>query len=69
VTLAHIHVGAADTFGPVVVNFNPTVNGLDNCVSADPQLIKTIRQNPEAYYVNVHTTQFGAGAIRGQLHK
>ena len=26
-----------------------------------------ICQNPSAYYVNYHTTAFGAGAIRGQL--
>jgi hypothetical protein len=24
--------------------------------------------NPSAYYVNYHTTAFGGGAIRGQLH-
>ena len=46
ITAAHIHVGAAGTNGPVVVNFAPTVNGLSNCVSGvDRDLIKAIRQN------------------------
>jgi hypothetical protein len=29
--------------------------------------LKAIRQNPSAYYVNVHTTEFPNGALRGQL--
>jgi hypothetical protein len=37
------------------------------CVSAARDLIKTIRMNPSNYYVNVHTTDFPDGAIRGQL--
>ena len=56
VILAHIHRGDAQTNGPVVVDFNEPVNGLQGCVSADAALIKDIRQNPESYYVNVHTT-------------
>ena len=30
-------------------------------------LIKAIRQNPQQYYVNVHTNTYTAGAIRGTL--
>lgn len=70
ITNAHIHVGTADVSGPVVVGFDPVNNGLNNCVSGvDPGLIKDIRQNPQGYYVNVHTSTFPAGAIRGQLSK
>jgi hypothetical protein len=67
VILAHIHHGAAGTNGPVVVDFMEPVNGLSGCVHADAALIKDIRQDPSAYYVNVHTTMFPVGEVRGQL--
>jgi hypothetical protein len=67
VILAHIHHGAAGTNGPVVVDFVEPVNGLNGCVTADVALIKQIRQDPADYYVNVHTTMFPAGEVRGQL--
>ena len=63
VVAAHIHAGAAGANGPVVIPLPP----LSGCVSADPELIKQIRQNPADYYVNVHTTTYRGGAVRGQL--
>jgi len=69
ITAAHIHSGPAGVPGPIVVNFNPAVNGLSGCVDVDPELIKAIRQNPSDYYVNVHNPAFPAGAVRGQLSK
>ena len=70
ITAAHIHLAPAGVNGPVVVSFSPAVNGLTNCVNnISPGLMKDIRQNPENYYVNVHTTEFPGGAIRGQLSK
>jgi hypothetical protein len=68
-TAAHIHLGDADESGPVVVNFMIDTNGLSGCVHADAQLIKQIRQNPDAYYVNVHNAEYPGGAVRGQLSK
>ena len=69
---AHIHVGTATEAGPVVVALTPPdASGYSSGeVTADPELIKAIRQNPENYYVNVHTLPlYGAGAVRGQLSK
>jgi hypothetical protein len=67
VILAHIHEGGAGSNGPVVVDFMEPVNGLNGCVHADAALIKTIRKHPADFYVNVHTTMFPGGEVRGQL--
>jgi hypothetical protein len=68
---AHIHVGDSTVAGPVVVPLAaPDANGdSSGCASVDPELIKAIRQNPSGYYVNVHNSDFPAGAVRGQLSK
>jgi len=70
-TAAHIHVGAVGVAGPVVVGLTPPTSGSSSsCVTGvDPELIKAIQQHPENYYVNVHNTDFPAGAMRGQLSK
>jgi CHRD domain len=68
---AHIHSGAADAAGPVVVTLTPppTDGSSKGCVSAGADLIKDIRQNPGNFYVNVHNADFPDGAVRGQLSK
>jgi hypothetical protein len=68
---AHIHVGAADVAGPVVVALTPPDGSgqSEGCVVADKALADAIYNDPSAYYVNVHTTDFPAGAVRGQLTK
>jgi hypothetical protein len=70
-TVAHIHEGAVGQAGPPVVTLTPppTNGSSKNCVSADKELIKRIRQNPESFYVNVHNADFPDGAVRGQLSK
>ena len=71
VTAAHIHKAPAGDFGSVVVLlFEGEYAGTDSesgCVTAARRLIKQIRKNPSDYYVNVHSTDFPAGAVRGQL--
>jgi hypothetical protein len=66
---AHIHKGAAGTNGPVVVPFTaPGADGNSSgCAPADAALIADIAANPSGYYVNVHTKEHPAGAIRAQL--
>lgn len=69
-TGAHIHQGEAGVAGDIVVPFEaPGEDGTaSGCVSeVDPNLIADIIANPAGYYVNVHTSDFPAGAIRGQL--
>jgi hypothetical protein len=69
----HIHVGPAGVAGPIVVPlFSGTFAGTDSvsgCVQdVDTELIKAIRHDPSAYYVNVHSRPaFPGGAVRGQL--
>lgn len=64
---AHIHPGAADVAGPVVVPFEPPRPLASGCVDVEQELGERIIGDPEAFYVNVHTPDFPGGAVRGQL--
>ena len=67
-TGAHIHEGAAGVAGGVVVTLTPPVSGFSSgCTTVEREVALDILKNPENYYVNVHTTDFVDGAIRGQL--
>ena len=68
---AHIHVGEAGETGPVVVPLTPPdASGVSSgCTEVSRELAKEILKNPGAYYVNVHTSDFPGGAVRGQLSK
>lgn len=70
-TMAHIHKGGPNEAGPVALALTPpdASGHSKGCASADEALAKDLIQNPGAYYVNVHTGAFKAGAIRGQLSK
>jgi hypothetical protein len=65
-TAAHIHLTAN---GNVVVPLTaPDASGkASGCVNVSRTLVRAILANPADYYVNVHTTDFPAGAIRGTL--
>ena len=74
--MAHIHRGAVGTNGPVEVNLAWPQDGQSaDCLTEgeagkglDPGEVQRILANPQAYYVNVHNTDYPSGAIRGQLH-
>ncbi|GLZ29657.1 hypothetical protein Lesp02_18470 [Lentzea sp. NBRC 105346] len=73
-TLGHIHQGAAGQNGPVKVTFfgtpmPETVTSAAGQVIVDAALAQEIVKNPAGFYVNLHSTEFGGGAVRGQLKK
>lgn len=54
--------------GQTVVALAAPVKGIaDACVDADPALIQDIRDKPGNYWVDVRTTDFPKGAVRGRL--
>ena len=81
VRMAHIHAGKRGENGPVVANLAWPQGGQSaDCLDGINQrtrfaasvpdvraLIADILANPDRYYVNVHNSQYPAGAIRGQL--
>jgi CHRD domain len=66
---AHIHRGKAGVAGNVVVPLKtPNAAGKSKgCAKASKALVRSMIKRPGAFYVNVHTGEFPAGAIRGQL--
>ena len=69
VIAAHIHEGDAGVAGDVVVPLftEPPTGEMTGCVQGDPAVVAAILTDPAGYYVNIHTEQFQAGAVRGQL--
>lgn len=73
--MAHLHLGAAGTNGPVEVNLAfPQGGQAADCLTEgeagkglDPGEVQRILANPEGYYVNVHNSAYPSGAVRGQL--
>jgi 5'-nucleotidase len=67
---AHIHRGAVGVAGGIVVTLSPpgASGNATGCVGGvNRALVQEIVDFPERFYVNVHTSDYPAGAIRGQL--
>lgn len=71
VTMAHIHQGSAGANGPVIAPlflglglFDPA-NPISGTAPVNTPLVLAMLSGD--YYVNVHTTEFPAGEIRGQI--
>lgn len=72
VTAAHIHYGTGPSAGGIAVPLplsSPFGGTATGCVQVDRTLLRQILASPESYYVNVHTTAFPAGAIKGTLSR
>ncbi len=68
-TSAHIHRGKAGENGPVIATLERNrERGWNGCIKNSNLVDELTRIAPEELYVQIHTTQFPAGAIRGQLN-
>ena len=69
ITAAHVHRGAAGVNGPPVFTLKKAnEGGWKGCSGGSEWTQDRIENNPSAFYVNVHTTEYPNGAIRGQLY-
>jgi hypothetical protein len=72
-TMGHIHVGGAGANGGVKVALftsalPQTATGTAGVVEVeDAALVAAITAHPADFYLNLHTAEFPAGAVRGQL--
>lgn len=71
VTAMHIHTGAIGVGGGVFVGLGTATTGgpgtLFSMTSTSAANMNAILSNPGGFYVNIHTTTFGPGAVRGQV--
>jgi hypothetical protein len=73
VVAAHIHRGAKGVAGSIEVDLigapesGTRFTGCERGVARS--LIREILRRPRRFYVNVHTSAYPGGAVRGQLHK
>ncbi len=68
ITGMHIHRGRAGVNGPVVLALTKSNEGSwKGCKGRSEWTEDSIEQDFTNYYVNIHTTAYPNGAIRGQL--
>ena len=69
VTSVHLHEVSPTAPDPVVATPPPDSSGSPSCVPLDPHVLRTVRKNPNGYYLEVHNAEFPDGALRGYLSK
>ncbi|MGZ8512201.1 MAG: CHRD domain-containing protein [Candidatus Limnocylindria bacterium] len=70
ITQSHIHVGAAGASGGVHIPLDTDgfTGSSEGCIEDQAAAaINDVLANPAGFYVNLHTSDFPAGAVRGQL--
>jgi hypothetical protein len=68
ITAMHIHAGRAGVNGPPVLTLEKSNEGRwQGCKDGKEWTQNRLQGNPADFYVNVHTTAYPNGAIRGQL--
>jgi hypothetical protein len=69
----HVHRGRPNKNGDIVVPLTAPTSGdpgtSAGCVNVASALLQEITKHPIRFYVNVHTSDFPDGALRGQLHR
>ena len=70
---AHVHEAARNVNGGIRIHLDTvgqTSFETEGCETVtDAALLARIQEDPRGFYVNVHTTRYPAGEIRGQLKK
>ena len=70
ITAAHIHLGNNTKEGPVFVTLAPLPSGeVHACQQVTTRFAGALNDEPTNFYVNVHSTRFPDGAIRGQIQR
>jgi hypothetical protein len=70
-SLFHIHTGALGVSGGVHIDLGVDTTGgpgtLIDSTAATDALLDAVLANPLGFYLNLHTSEFPAGALRGQV--
>ena len=71
-TAAHLHEGGTGEVSPVRLRLKaPGSDGFSReCIRGlSERFIRKVKRDPSNYYVDVHTSDFQGGALRGQLFR
>lgn len=70
ITAAHIHLGNNTKEGPVFVTLAaPSFGEVHTCQQVTTRVASALNEEPTNFYVNVHSSRYPDGAIRGQLQR